>query len=92
MLSFRSTCLADVLLHFNSVGMIMWALSMSAVHVRPRKKSAYLFDFSGYIPYEVFFRIAYWNCLMKHPFLMCDIQQAFLTDFFYIEIQQKSEK
>ena len=29
---------------------------------------------------------------MKHPFLMCDIQQAFLTDFFLIEIQQKSEK
>ena len=23
---------------------------------------------------------------------MCDIQQAFLTDFFFIEIQQKSRK
>ena len=48
---------------------------------------------SGYIPYELFFfHIAYWNCFMKHPFLMCNIEQAFLTDIFLIEIQQKGEQ
>ena len=82
MLSFRKTCLADVLLHFNSVGMIMWALSMSTVHVLPRKKSAYLFDLSGYIPYDFFFTLHIEIALWSIPFLMCDIQQAFLTDFF----------
>ena len=30
---------------------------------------------------------------MKHPFLMCDIEQAFLAAiFFFIEIQQKGEQ
>ena len=29
---------------------------------------------------------------MKHPFLMCNIEQAFLTDIFFIEIQQKGEQ
>ena len=61
MLSIRKTCVADMLLHFNSVGMIMRALSMSAVHLLPWKKSAYLFDFSGYIPYEGFFS----HCILK---------------------------
>ena len=29
---------------------------------------------------------------MKHPFLMCDIEQAFLAPIFFIEIQQKGEQ
>ena len=29
---------------------------------------------------------------MKHPFLMCDIEQAFLAVIFFIEIQQKGEQ
>ena len=29
---------------------------------------------------------------MKHPFLMCDIEQAFLAAIFFIEIQQKGEQ
>ena len=81
-----------MLLHFNSVGMIMWALSMNAVHVLPWKKSAYLFDFSGYIVYDGFFHIAYWNYFMKHPFFNVWYSIGLSDWFFKIEIQQKSEK
>ena len=88
MLSFRETCLADVLLHFNSVGMIMRVLGMSAVHVLPRKKSAYLFDFSSYIPYE-FFSHCILKLLYEASFFMCDIQQAFLADFFLLKSSKK---
>ena len=40
----------------------------------------------------IFFTLPIEIALWSIPLLMCDVQQVFLTDFFFIEIQQKSEK
>ena len=63
--------------------LIMWALSMSAIRVLPRQKSAYLLKFFSLYCLWVVFSHCILKLLYEASFLVCDIQQTFLTDFYW---------
>ena len=63
--------------------LIMWALGESAIRVLPRQESAYLLQFFRLYCLWVVFSHCILKLLYEASFLMCDIQQTFLIDFYW---------